>query len=143
MAWNPWTEIGRRRLRLLVCDAPVPGLYFPDESGEAVIVIDRRQPRAIRRSAAAEELAHHDLGHRPHPNPVETARMELRAQRVAAVCLVAVEDLATAIVGASSWFEVADTLRVDPELLELRVRDMTDEERARVVRLVGGKEMEV
>ena len=108
-----------------------------------MIVIDRRQPRAIRRSAAAEELAHHDLGHRPHPDPIETARMELRAQRLAAVCLVTVEDLAGAIVGASSWFEVADALGVDPELLELRVRDMTDEERAGVVRLAGGKEMDV
>ena len=143
MAWNPWTEIGRRRLRLLVCDSPVPGLYFPDVEGEPVIVIDRRQSRAIRRSAAAEELAHHDLGHWPHPDPVETARMELRAQRIAAVRLVTVEDLAWAIVGASSWFEVADQLQVDPELLELRVRDMSDEERTRVVRLAGAGDVGV
>ena len=106
-----------------------------------MIVIDRPQSRAVRRSAAAEELAHHDLDHWPHSDPVETARMELRAQRLAAVRFVTVEDLARAIAGASSWFDVADQLQVDPDLLELRVREMTNEERAEVLRLVGGREM--
>ena len=81
------------------------------------------------RTILAEELAHRALDHRPHPSKAEVDRMELRARRWAAVRLVALEDLAEALRVSSNSFEVAEELGVDPELLEVRIRWLTDDER--------------
>lgn len=136
-------EIASLRLRLIICDLPVPGLYFPDHGGEPVICIDRRQPAAVRRSAAAEELAHHLLGHYPTADPIALQSMELRARRWAAERLVRLEHLAEAMVGASSWEEVAESLEVSTLMLDVRVAGFTDREHDQLMAMVGEREIAV
>lgn len=75
------------------------------------------------------ELAHHDLGHRPTTNPALADRQEERARRWAAVRLVDLQDLKAALRGADNLVEVAEELQVDPELLEVRLRWLDDNER--------------
>lgn len=106
---------------------PVPGLYDPDRK---VIVIGTGQTAAMRRSVAAEELAHHELGHRSHRCDTETARMELRARRWVARKLMSIEHLAAAMVCARSWDDVAVDLEVDLVLVKERIRALTDHETA-------------
>lgn len=132
-------EVGSRGDVTVVVDhCPRPGVYLPDE---ATIVIDRHQTRAMRRSALAHELGHHELGHRPTSAPQVAARQELRASRWAVVRLIGLADLAEAMVAAGSWWEVAESLDVDPELLEIRVQALTDEERRKLLGMVGRREL--
>ena len=137
--WNPWDELRRHPdVEVLVGPCPLPGLYVPDR---AAIVVATGQTRAMRRSALAEELGHHALRHRPHPDPVETARLEARAQRWADVRLVGLDDLAAALVGATSWHDVAEHLDVDELVARRRVERLTPEERRLLRRLVGRREL--
>lgn len=138
MGWNPWKAIGECvGLRLVLVDAPIPGSYWPDVNGEAVIVIDTRQP------AAAEELAHHELALFPHADPVETARMELRARRRAANRLVSIEGLASALRCCDTWDDVAQHLNVDPALLEARLHGLDPSEADALRGLLKGQGTEL
>ena len=123
MGWNPWAELGERTelTVVFVPGCPVPGAYFPDRN---LIVVAAGQSRAMRRSVAAEELAHHELGHRRDTRPGEVERIEYRARSWAAERLITVEDLADALVGAASWPDVAETLDVDVVLLRDRLADL-------------------
>ncbi len=141
MGWNPWREAGRHLdVEVIVGPCPLPGLYFPDESA---IVVGSGQSRAMRRSALAEELGHHVLRHRPHPDPLETARLEYRAQRWAASRLISLEQLAEAMAAAASWSEVAEHLDVDEWIARQRARELTPGERRGLRRLVGRRQLEL
>jgi len=135
-AWNPWTEAGQDRdLTIDFFDGRIPaGLYSPVYDA---IVIRHGLTRTRRRSVLAHELGHRALGHHPTTDLTETARMQQRADRWAAVRLITLPQLADALRGASSWFEVADTLDVDPDLLQVRVRGLTDDELDELRRMVG------
>lgn len=136
--WDPWehaVETGADVFEMR--GAPIPGVYFPSRDA---IVIDPSQSAAVQRSALAEELTHRDLDHWPVDNEIENARLEVRARKYAAIRLMSIEALAQAMVAADSWFEVAEQLLVDPDLLMVRVRGLSGEERERVLRLVGRKE---
>jgi Zn-dependent peptidase ImmA (M78 family) len=138
--WNPWTHANDQHPNVDVYTTPcsVPGLYFPDEHA---IIIAEGQSRIMRRSVLAEELAHLELGHRPHSNRIETERMELRARRWAALRLITLDELADAIVGTASWFEVAEYLDVDESLLRQRLGDLTVSERGTLWKKIGRKEL--
>jgi len=116
---------------------PIRGLYAPQQQ---TIALRAGQTRRMRRSVLAEELAHHRLGHRPHPDHTETRRMEVRARRWAACRLVSLADLAAAMVGALSWAEVAERLEVDPALLESRLTCLGETELVELRDRLGGRE---
>ena len=139
MSWNPWDELRRlaERVDVVFAPAPIPGLYFPDE---ATIVIAQGQTRTMRRSVVAEELGHHVLGHRPHIDPIEVGRMELRAKRWAAERLITIEALTSAVIAASSWSEVSESLDVAPEFLLQRVADLSSEQLGALRLLVGERD---
>lgn len=137
--WNPWRELGRYPEVLLVfAPIPRPGVYFPDEQA---IVVDSRQGRAMRRSAVTEELAHHTLDHRPHPDPIETARLELRARRWALERLIPIEELADALVAWLSLAEVAEALEVDEEMVQQRIDGLDPSARRLLRRRLGRREL--
>lgn len=139
MEWDPWEHLSGTDIRLLWGELPhTNGAYVADVS---TVILQPNLSSASLRSALAEELAHHELGRRPVDDETEISRTELRALRWASFHLINVETLATAIVGSSSWFEVAGALDVDPDLLDVRAGAMSDEERAVVVRLAGGLEL--
>ena len=121
--WNPWDELDGAQVVYGPC--PINGLYWP--AGQAILIREGL-PAATERSVLAEEIAHHRLGHRPHHDRAEVDRMELRARRWAAVRLITLDDLVAAMRGADSFFEVVEELGVDSELLEVRVRWLSDEE---------------
>lgn len=138
MEWDPWTDAGEQGLIVSCSPLVRGGRYFPDLH---LVVLGWPLSESQRRTVLSHELAHHHLGHRPQDEWQAHRRQEVRADRWAAVRLVTVEALARAVIGASDWSEVAEELEVDPALLELRVRDMSEGDRAEVMRLVGGQEM--
>ena len=139
--WDPWVHLEREAPDVEVVWANLPhtnGAYVPSHR---TIVLRNGQTRSAERSALAEELAHHELGHEPVEDPVEVARSELRARRWAANRLITVDRLVEGIVHATTWFDVAEWLEVDPDLLDLYIRDITDAERREVWRRVGRREL--
>lgn len=124
VAWDPWLE--ETSVDIYEAPLPVPGVYLPFDNA---ILIAKGQTESMRRSALAEELGHHVLGHLPHPNQAEVDRMEERAARWAAVRLVSIGDLMEALRSSDDVFDVAEELGVDPELLEVRIRWLSDDER--------------
>ena len=134
--WNPWDHVDG--LTVGYSHLVEGGRYYP--TLELVVLGHRLTPRG-ERCALAHELGHHHLAHVPTRDVQCAERQELRAKRWAAVRLVELEDLAEAIAGAPSWFEVAETLDVDPELLEIRVASLTDAERSDLLGMVGRREL--
>jgi len=122
---------------MFVPGLPVRGLYAPHLHA---ICIRSGQTRSMRRSILAEELAHHELAHRPTPDRGEVARMEVRAQRRAARQLISLEDLAAALT-AASWEEAAEQLEVDVALLHTRTACLTVTEVGELRRMVGHREL--
>lgn len=128
VGWSPWAAVADHPDVdvLFVPGLPTRGLYWPDRQ---TICIRSGLTRTMRRSILAEEYAHHQLGHRPHPDRSETARLELRARRWAARRLISLTELAAALRGASSWAEVAEALDVDVALLHARTACLSEGER--------------
>ena len=137
MGWNPWAELGERSELTIVFvpGCPARGAYFPDRN---LIVIAAGQTRAVRRSVAAEELGHHELGHRRGASPADTARMENRARSWAAERLITIDSLAEAVVGAARWDEVAETLDVDLAVLMGRLEQLSRADIAAIRRRLRG-----
>lgn len=136
VTWDPWEHLGELRLEYGLVFAN--GAYLPEHQA---VVLRRGMTRAEERSALAEEIAHHELMHWPTDDPIEAERIELRARRRAAWKLITVESLTEAIHASHSWFEVAEHLEVDPDLLELRVKDMTEDERSAIRTVVADREV--
>ena len=136
MGWNPWTEVGERSelTVVFVPGCPVAGAYFPDRN---LIVIAAGQSRAMRRSVVAEELGHHELGHRRSPQPREVDRMEHQARAWAAKRLITEDDLADGLIGATHWSDVAETLDVDVALLKDRLLGLSGQAIESIRRRVG------
>lgn len=103
-------------------DMPVNGAYYPQPG---VVALRWSLTFVRERWVLAEELAHHQLGHWPLDDPIAWNRIELRAQRRAAVGLIPIETLAAAIRGSVPWEEVADRLAVDLYLLNHRQVDLS------------------
>jgi len=55
--------------------------------------------------------------------------MELRARRLAARRMIPLGALAEALIGATYGDEVADRFDVDPDLVNIRIRELSDEDR--------------
>lgn len=124
--WDPWQFAREERARIGFGRLPLKGVYVPAID---CIVLHDDLTAVEERTVLAEELAHRALDHRPHPSKAEVDRMELRARRWAAVRLVSLDALAEALRSSSNSFEVAEELGVDPELLEVRIRWLTDDEK--------------
>lgn len=124
--WDPWAAVDEEGVVVGFADLRIKGAYVPAID---VVVLRNDLGRIEERCTLAEELGHRTLGHRPHPSKAEVDRMEQRAARWAAARLVDLEDLAEALRTSSNAFEVAEELGVDPELLEVRVRWLTDAEK--------------
>ena len=137
--WSPWAALAESEIDLVILPRahhlPTPGAYLPDRN---TVVMSSGLSSAMQRSVLTEELAHAELGHRPHADPMETARMELRARRLAAQRLVPLDLLAQALRGCTHWHEVAERLDVDEQLLRLRVHELDAQDRTDLARGVFG-----
>lgn len=101
---------------------PVPGLVAP---GRRVILIDRDLPHEERREALAHELAHLDLG---HGVLIHERQEELRADLLAALRLLPLNELAECLRWALGPDEVADHFGVTPRLVRLRLKHLSMQE---------------
>lgn len=125
-AWDPWGHLEETDLRLIW--APLPHVDGAYDRGRRLVILHPGRTQTAQRSALAEELAHHELGHEPVTDPVETARTELRARRWAAIRLVSFDDLLEAVAVTPYFHEIAEMLEVDPDLLATRVDLCTESE---------------
>lgn len=134
--WDPWDHLDG--LSVGYSNLVEGGRYYPTLD---LVVLGRRLSPIGEKCALAHELGHHHLAHVPTRDVLHAERQELRAKRWAAARMVEIEDLAEAMAGAPTWFEVADALEVDPELLEIRVAGLTDTERRQLLGMVGRREL--
>ena len=125
--WDPWGHLDESDADLMWNALPhVAGAYVPDRQ---LVILHPGKTAITQRSTLAEELANYELDHWPVEDPVETARMELRARRWAAIRLVTVDQILEAVRWTPYLHEVAELLDVDPDLLAVRVELMSDEDR--------------
>lgn len=101
-----------------------------------VILVDSAQSWPEKRCALAHAIAHLDLGHTPSTGLL--GRMyEAQADRLAAERLMPLDLLADALTWALGPDEVAHELDVTEQMVLVRVRGLTDAERAAVTEAVG------
>jgi hypothetical protein len=124
--WDPWAAVDEDGVVVGFANLRIKGAYVPAID---VIVLRHDLGHIEERCTLAEELGHRTLGHKPHPSRAEVDRMEQRAARWAAVRLVTIGDLMEALRSSDDIFEIAELLGVDPELLEVRIRWLSDDEK--------------
>ncbi len=132
--WDPWEEAERLDVEILfIPGLSVGGCYYP---ARRIVFIDSTRPAVRQRCALAEELGHHVLGHRPNPDPTETARLEYRARKWAAQALLPVELLAAELDG-DPMAEAAERLNVTEGILRRRLETLPEDERDELERRSG------
>lgn len=92
-----------------------------------VILVERALPVAERRCALAHALAHLDLGHTT--DGMWAPREELAADRLAARRLIALDELAAALLADLPPVDVAALLEVTEEYVALRIKSLHPAER--------------
>lgn len=124
--WDPELAAAEMGLDVIRLPMSIRGFYDPDRE---VAVVNSDLTQIQTRSVIAHEVAHHALGHIGTSDPIGRSRQEERARRWAAIRLVSIADVLEALRATGNLFEVAEELQVDPELLELRLRWLTDDEK--------------
>lgn len=115
------------------------GWYYPEND---VIVLDRRQTQAERRSTLAHELVHAERRDGPCGCAVLDARMESQVARLAARRLIGIRPLGEALAWAVDLEEAAEELWVDVATLEVRLAHLHPSERAYLRRRLQHEEEE-
>lgn len=116
-------------MRVVEADIEERGWYDAEQN---VVVIRCGLSRAARRSTLAHELVHVEAGERYRPGWWRTVHepvIEPRADEVAARRLITLDALIEAISQARDEDHAADLLVVDVDMLEARMRSLTDGER--------------
>ena len=130
MSYNPWAAIAPFDVVVAIRRLPSGrGWWVPEER---MILIDDRQDAVGRRCTLAHELEHVLAGDSACGAGMEwfDRRQEHLADVRAARKLIPLE----ALVDANLWGrypgELADELRVDDDILRVRIHDLTEQERA-------------
>lgn len=102
------------------------------------IVMDKRLNQVERRSVLAHELGHAIRGDTPCGTDILDARQETVVDQWAARQLITLEALADALRWSDDAHEVADSLWVTTDLLEVRIAHLHPSERAFIRRSLDG-----
>ena len=103
------------------------------DSHAHLIRLDPRQPGWQYRCTLEHEWVHSLRRDQPTGDHVLDARMELTAEREAAIRLIALDDLMDAVWWSDSLAELAEVLDVDPALLVARLDGLGEEDREAIV----------
>lgn len=117
----------------IIYDHLEPGLLGQTD-GQRYIWIDPRQSAASVRETLDHELAHYWHGDAGHQAPKIEARIEAGVARG----IIHLEDLGEAAAWSEHLFVVAEELSVRPQTVELRLRHLTDGERAQLAARLAG-----
>lgn len=142
--YDPWADLAERtHLTLAITRLPHGhGWYMHDVPG---IVLDDRLDRVGRRCALAHELAHVDLGHTHQVAGTGpgTSRIQRRRERdadlLAAQRLIPLDRLADTLHWALCPEEVAHELDVTDRLATLRIRNLSQAEKAYITEQIRGQ----
>ena len=108
-----------------------------------VILLDDAQSWRAKRSSLAHAVAHLDLQHVVIGGHLGD-RQESEAERLAALRMVSIPALADAIRWhGENWPQVADELQVDDRMLTTRLDHLHPSNRAELVRLLAGRQLEL
>jgi len=114
---------------LLMADLP-PGEQGRWYDRQRVVVLARGLTQRERRCAVAHELVHAERGDDHTACGRVALRQEQHADAEASRRLITREDLVDALLWTGDEGELADVLHVDVHMVQVRLRAMTEEERA-------------
>lgn len=132
MSGGGWCACLRLRslgVSIVEADIAERGWYDADRN---VVVVRAGMTLGERRSTLAHELVHveaHDVVRRGLWRDVCEAGMEARADEIAARNLIRISDLIDALTDTADYDAAAEVLGVDVDLLQARLRTLTDAER--------------
>lgn len=137
LSYDPAADAAARYPDWVVSSADLGGV-IPEvlSRSRRVILLERNQTPAQRRSSLAHAVAHLDLGHAETPGGWFEQREEVEAESLAAQRLIPLEALARALSWSRDHAEVARELGVDSSLLALRQSRMRAQERGRLRRML-------
>jgi Zn-dependent peptidase ImmA (M78 family) len=136
MTYNPWDDAARRYPDVHIEWHAMLGAHAAWAPVERVILVDESITRTERRCALAHELAHLDMGDEPTEHCFFARRQETAADRLAAVRLVAIRDLAAAVRYCDDARELAAELDVTLNALVLRCALLHPSERGLIDRVL-------
>ena len=140
VTYSPWHDLGHRYPGWVVRHAPLRGLHEVLCRRRRVILLEVDRAIHERRCDLSHALAHLDLNH-VIASGVYSAREELAASKEAARRLISIPALADALLWSTHPPELAELLRVDNELLRLRLRYLHPAERHYLRRVVAEKDV--
>lgn len=124
---DPGADAAERHPSIVIRHRSLGGVPAVVSLSRGVILIERDMPKAERRCSLAHEIAHLDLDHRA---PVCEGREERKADELAAVRLLPLDRLADVLRWALSPEEVAAELEVTTHIVRVRIKALTDDEKA-------------
>jgi hypothetical protein len=130
---DPWKVLHERhpRVGLVRWDIPEMGRFYADEG---IIVVQQGLLIVQERAVLWHELVHCDRGDRRCDDPYFDSDQERSVEREAARRAMPFSDLLGAARAATSYAEVADTLKTTEALLCVRLSTLHPSERATLIR---------
>jgi hypothetical protein len=128
---DPWAELARLDLVLLRQPIPQAGRYYRDERA---IVLRSGLLLVQERAVLWHELVHAERGDARCDDPYFDSDQERSVEREAARRAMPFADLLEAGRGATSYAEVADSLKTTEALLHVRLHTLHPAERAALIR---------
>lgn len=119
--YSPWTALADTPLEVRFVE------FTDDYDGcldGLIVKLDYRLNQVEKRCVLAHELVHYDLNHDGHQPPSVEAVVDAMAARR----LIRFKDLLEAIQWGRSQWEIAEHLWVTPDILEARMRTLTQEQ---------------
>lgn len=136
MGYDPWSDAALRHpgVHIERCDlAPARGAWVAEHR---VILLERSMLRPERNCTLAHEVAHIDLAHESTGLRWFDRRQERDADTTAAIRLLPLGDLAAVLAWALSPEDVARELDVTPRMVRIRLRGLSDEDKATIERRI-------
>lgn len=127
--WCACLRLRRLGVPIVEADIEERGWY---DAERGCVVVRQGLSWAARRSTLAHELVHveaHDVVRGGLWRDVHESCMEARADEIAARNLIRISDLIDAMCQTADYAAAADALGVDEDILQARLRTLTDAER--------------
>lgn len=133
-SYDPWQELADLNLEIEVCSDMPPGLLGEYDHDFLLVRLREGMPTRQLNSVLAHELSHARHGDVRTDCRRVNLRQEQRADREAALRMVGVDALASALAVHDRLSAIAVELRVSDDLLRTRLQLLTQEERQLLAR---------